>query len=61
MTRLQSYSPEDLVFLKDQVSPGDQEGPKSKEQGDRERKKGMLWKRARDSGGGKTDYNNGKR
>lgn len=36
------YSPEDLFFLKDQVSPGDQEGPKSKKQGDRARKKGML-------------------
>lgn len=36
------YSPEDLFFLKDQVSPGDQEGPKSKKQEDRERKTGML-------------------
>lgn len=36
------YSPEDLFFLKDQVSPGDQEGPKSEKQEDRERKTGML-------------------
>lgn len=36
------YSPEDLFFLKDQVSPGDQQGPKSEKQGDRERKTGML-------------------
>lgn len=36
------YSPEDLFFLEDQVSPGDQEGPKSQKQRDREKKKGML-------------------
>lgn len=39
-----SYSPENLFFLEDQVSQGDQEDPKPERQRDRERKKGMFWR-----------------
>lgn len=36
------YSPENLFFLEDQVSQGDQEDPKSERQRDRLRKKQMF-------------------
>lgn len=53
MTRLlyiQCHSPEDLFFLRDQVNPGDQEGPKSEKQGHREKEGNVVEAGAGDRG-----------